>query len=202
MKKQQGVVLILCLVILLVVTLLGVTAMQGSGLQMKMVSDYSSRQQVFEATEAALRSIESSLQDTPYSSLDFDSDVCAAGTSTCFENTCAGGLCFFGRNIGDQDVCTVYDGPGDLDSYAPSIEAPDPPIWLNATYTANWQTLGGGSSDMSLQYMIEFRCFVDAGVDLVEFNNGHALYRVTTLGTDSTGNVQVMLQSTLSVDIP
>ena len=202
MEKQQGVVLILCLVILLVVTLLGITAMQGSGLEMKMVSDYSARQQVFQATETALRSVENNLQTDSYSRTELDSALCVPNSSTCFENTCAGGLCFFGVNEGDQDVCTIFDDPNNPDAYSYSIAAPNPPAWLNPAYSNQWAVFGGGPDNMTLKYIVEFQCFVDAGIDKVSTNNGHALYRVTTLGTDSTGKVQVMLQSTLSVKAP
>jgi len=195
MKQQQGVVLIVSLVILLVVTLLGTVAMQGTALEFKMAKNTSERQRVFQATEAALRRVEQGLQETPYSDAVLDSDTCAAGSSTCFENTCTGGLCFFGQNNGSpnvQQTCQVVVG-------TPASS----PVWFDSTINV-WQnttrhevvTIDG----IDVKYIIEFRCYVDnSGGGTVLTESGDAFYRITAMGTSASGRLQVMLQSTYSV---
>ncbi len=55
MKYQNGVVLIVSLVILLVMTILGVTAMQSTVLEEKMAGNFRDRHLAFQAAEATLR---------------------------------------------------------------------------------------------------------------------------------------------------
>ncbi len=194
-SKQQGVVLLVSLVILLVVTLLGTVAMQGTGLEFKMAKNTSERQQVFQAVEAALRRAEQGLDDNPYSRDDLDSSICSAGTSTCFEATCSGGLCFFGTNDqAEQEKCEPVSGT-----------IATQPVWFDSTLNV-WQNSSLHQSvtidSIDVQYIIEFRCFVDSvsgSVSDAPNGAGDAFYRITALGTNSTGRLQVMLQSTYSV---
>ena len=193
MFKQQGVVLIVSLVILLVVTLLGAVAMQGTGLEFKMAQNTNERQRVFQATEAGLRRIEQNIQDTPYSESDLDSGTCASGTSTCFEDTCAGGLCFFGENTGDQIDCNSVTTPS------------TDPVWFDSAldvWNTNTKNQAVTIDTVNVRAIIEFRCFVDTEngeVDDGADGSGDPSYRITTLGTSASGRMQVMLQSTYVV---
>ena len=213
MKKQKGVVLILCLVVLLVITLLGVTTMQGSGLELKMVKDYSNRQQVFQATEAALRAVELQLLEASFpTAAQLDSAACAAADAdTCFENTCAGGLCYLGDNSGLQNACIIYDNPAVPDTNPATLPPPDTPIWLDDTgyniwagsdnnFRGDFSPLNG--SGIVVKYIIEFQCFVDSSTGTVLGNDGDAYYRVTALGEGASGLTKVMLQSTVSSPAP
>lgn len=62
-SKQQGVVLAVGLVILMVMTLLGVTAMRGSTVEELMAGNLKDRQVAFQGTEAGLRSGEAALNN-------------------------------------------------------------------------------------------------------------------------------------------
>ena len=57
-RKQQGAVLIVSLLMLLVMTLIGITAMNNTVLEEKMAGNTRQRQLAFQAAEAALRSAE------------------------------------------------------------------------------------------------------------------------------------------------
>lgn len=203
-KQQQGVVLIVSLIILLVVTMMGTVAMQGTGMELKMAKNSQERQRVFQITEAALRRVEQGLQDTPFTEAALKSNACNVGDATCFENTCAGGLCFFGKNEDThQQECEVVSG-------TPSSQ----PVWFDPAYDV-WNTPGRNqivnpaiALDVGVQYIIEFLCFVDNSTGTVRDSAnggigagdvGDAFYRVTVLGTGRTGRIQVMLQSTYSV---
>lgn len=58
---QQGVVLVVALILLLILTLLGLASVQSTSLQEKMAGNQRSQQLAFEAAEAALRQGEISL---------------------------------------------------------------------------------------------------------------------------------------------
>lgn len=168
--------------------------MQGSGLELKMIKGFSDRQQVFQATETALRVAENRLMTTPFTSSDLSSATCASGSASCFEDTCTGGLCFLGDNTSTTANCVIYTGT-----------PPAMPIWHDGGGFAVWDNASfhleqnpTDSSGITVKYIIEFQCFVDAGSDTVISGGGHAFYRITALGANASGLTEVMLQSTLS----
>ena len=61
-ERQRGVVLFVSLIMLLVMTLIGVTGMQNSSMEEKMVSNVRDIELSFQAAEAALREAEAGLQ--------------------------------------------------------------------------------------------------------------------------------------------
>ncbi len=105
-KKEQGVALIVALVLLLVITLLGVSGVQNVALEEKMAGATWDRQVVFQVAEAELRNLEGSV-----SSFSFPgrkrSDYCENGlcASPCgMTNT--GALCVFAPDVtGCTSVC-------------------------------------------------------------------------------------------------
>ena len=62
--RQRGATLVVALIILVVLTLLGVTAMQGATMQERMAGNVRDVNIAFQATEAALREGEQYLSDT------------------------------------------------------------------------------------------------------------------------------------------
>lgn len=208
-KKQQGVVLIVCLVILLVVALLGATAMQGAGLELKMVKNFEERQRVFQVTEIALRAVENRLTTTPFTDTDLDSGACAIGSATCFDNSCAGGLCFFGINPGAQSACELYEDPVTADTDPKTLPPPSPELWLDNAGFNVWGTatennfFGDFSTDnVTVKYIVEFQCYVDTPLGTVAGDDGYSAYRITALGTNQAGLTEVMLQSTFATPAP
>lgn len=205
MKKQQGAVLIVSLIILLVTTLLGVTAMQSTSLEMKMAKNVEERQRVFNAAEAALKRVENILAATPYSDADLNSATCSAlsDKSNCFDDACEGGLCFFGDSTAaNQQDCEIY-----------AAGVPDYPVWDRNNSLNVWGdstkhlTLPAiGAHMQDFKYIIEFQCFVDGlGTNYVSdpstaapINLGDSLYRITVLASDDGGRINIMLQSTYS----
>lgn len=63
-KKQQGVVLAVGLIMLLLMTLIGITGMQTTTLQEKMTGNFRDRNLAFQSSEAALRDAEQYLRFT------------------------------------------------------------------------------------------------------------------------------------------
>lgn len=178
-NKQRGVVLIVALVLLLVVTLLGITVMNGATLDFKMTNNSQERQQAFNAAEAALSQAEASLiADT-------------APQPSAYNSTCDKGLCFSGVNAAVPGTCNVIPASGTI----PNDPWSDTGLKVWADGSGKYIQASTISSDIkvSARYIIEFRCYVpDADTGTV---NGNALYRITARGYSAAGNAQVMLQS-------
>jgi len=94
LTNQKGAVLVVSLILLLVMTVLGVSNMKSSSLELRMASNNQSRQNAFQAAETALRIAEINLEAGGQD--DVSIRTCASGTSTCYEDQCEGGLCFTG----------------------------------------------------------------------------------------------------------
>lgn len=81
--QQQGMVLLLSLVFLLLLTLVGVSSMQNATLQEKMAGSVSTRNTSFQTAEAILRVGESQIQKAGYSLAACTSDTtCAPPTDS------------------------------------------------------------------------------------------------------------------------
>jgi len=83
-KHQSGVVLVISLIMLLLLTMIGVTSMQVTALEEKMAGNSKDKNTAFQAAEAALRDAE----------IDIRTSGRISGV-TGMTNTCTNGLCFF-----------------------------------------------------------------------------------------------------------
>lgn len=75
-RHQRGMVLVVAMMILIIITLLGLSAMRSAGLEERMSGNQYDQNYVFEAAEAALREAET-----------------VAATPLTFTTTCTNGLC-------------------------------------------------------------------------------------------------------------
>lgn len=73
-KLQQGSALLVSLIILVVMTLLGLSGMRTSVMEEKMAGNMRDNELAFQAAEAALRDAEKLIQDTVISTAAFDAD--------------------------------------------------------------------------------------------------------------------------------
>lgn len=64
-KSQRGVTLVIVLLLLLVVTILGLTAMRGTVMQERMSGNSASRAIAFQLAEGVLREVEADLAESP-----------------------------------------------------------------------------------------------------------------------------------------
>lgn len=165
--QQSGAALIVSLLMLLVMTLIGVTAMEGTVLEEKMAGNYRDRNLAFQATESALRDTER------YISLSITGD-------SAFDASCTGGLC-----LPDETGTPVWEsldwsntgkvltyGIGGSDALAEVAEPPKAIIEA-MNQPAPGQSLEGGS----------------------EFENH--LFRITARGVGNTDSAVVMVQEVL-----
>ncbi len=73
-NMQKGSVLVISLIMLIAMTLIGITAMRTSIMEEKMTSNMRETELAFQAAEAALRAAEQNIQDNIISTVSFDTD--------------------------------------------------------------------------------------------------------------------------------
>lgn len=183
--RQQGVVLVVSLVILLLLTIIGVQSISSTTMEEKMAGNYQNSQLSFQAAEAALREGEELVLNTLFNLADYSAD-CTNGL--CFNGTKAPGACTMNPIATPhwRDFTNVWDGTKHRD------------------YTG---TIAGVA--IKPKYIVEFRCCIPAelgGLVLdpltVCANNDWAeMYRITALGYGGTAQARTMLQSVFKKDI-
>jgi type IV pilus assembly protein PilX len=167
-KREQGAVLIVALVLLLVLTILGTAGMQETTMEERMAGNFRDRAAALEAAESALRSGEADIGDTTefglmlFDGSDGTYDVTASSTSVDPETASN-----YGRDVDAADL--TYDGELLVDAVPefyieqlPEIELPQSDL-----------TVGFQDQAPRVRY-----------------------YRVTGKGYGTSPNSEVILQST------
>lgn len=167
-QQQQGFVLVMGLIMMLLLTIIGLAAIRGSGMQELMAGNIKDRNMAFQAAEASLREAEALIND----------NIAKCGTFTGAEG------CYLDRNI-VKPVIAWTDNEWAAGSAEASIvlSVAKKPRYVieQITTVAVVSSASGGCS--------EFGC-EDAGV------NNMTTYRVTSIGYGGSESAQVMLQST------
>lgn len=198
-QLQQGSVLIISLVLLLLLTMVGVTGMNMTSLEERMSGNYRDHEMAFQAAEAALVDAENFIESTNLTLADFYTDP-ACTTVNCFKSDCSGGsinstsggLCFTGDFTSSSEPVNscVLDTSRPWESSA---------RWSNPAQVANAPALTKLSADA--KYIIEFRCFTvrddsNASADPSVLAQWSLLFRITALAQGGSSDSRVMLQST------
>ena len=181
-KKQQGVALFMALVMLLILTLLGLSSIQSTSMQVRMSRNARDSNLAFQGAESAVREAELILKDVgsllPFQNNNTNGYYDAAGTDNVNIYTCTG-----------DDV---------------------PPACFDWDTAANnsrqFATVSTNIDGVAAQpkYIIEFIKTVVSDADLLNLDNigqdtgsGRTqIFRVTTYGTGGTDSAHVMIQST------
>jgi type IV pilus assembly protein PilX len=196
---QQGAVLIVSLVLLLILTIVGISGMKMTSLEERMSGNYKDNEMAFQAAEAALVEAENFLENTNLTTADFYTDPACSSTN-CFKSDCTGGsvnstnggLCFTGEfTVSSEPVNSC-----ELDNSKPWE---DMTRWTTAAQVANATTLTGLAADA--RFIIEFRCFTvrddsNSTADPSILAQWALLFRITALANGGTTDSRVMLQST------
>jgi len=167
-RRQQGVVLIVGLILMLLLTLIGMSAMRGSNMQELMTSNVKDRNTAFQAAEASLRYAEN-LIDT--------------STSNCGSYSGANG-CYVDQNT-IAPVMSWSSTQWANNSVAANVNlsvSQNPRYVIEKITSASVVTTSTGGS-------VEFGAQSSA-------SNTSTTYRITSLGYGATSNSQVVLQST------
>lgn len=110
MHTQTGAVLPITLIMMVLMTLVGLSTMNTSVLSERMAGNFDNVNVAFQATEAALRDAEQDLLCEGCRN-DDAVPINAINGLTGFTNTCRAGLCYFG--ITDKEVLEDNDANGD-----------------------------------------------------------------------------------------
>lgn len=196
---QQGSVLIVSLILLLLMTIVGVTGMNMTSLEERMSGNYRDHEMAFQAAEAALVEGETFVESTNLTLADFYTSPACSGAN-CFKSNCsggtvngtAGGLCFTGtftKSTEPVNSCT-------LDTSKPWESMTR---WATPSQVAEATTIAGISA--KAKFIIEFRCFTvrddtNASADPSKLAQWAPLFRITALAQGGTSDSRVMLQST------
>lgn len=201
-QKQSGVVLVVCLVLLLVVTILGLSSMSGTSSEMKMASSFRDRAVAMEVAEEALVVAETWLADSNLHQSDF---INSCSGAECFNKDCDNGLCAFYK---PSDPFVGSDEPGACKDRMESLGTPvwqwngtggRPNVWANNAKSVQVDP-SNASVTVNARYIIEFMCYADK----TAFNdckvgagpeNCAPQFRITAIAKGLTDNSVVMLQS-------
>lgn len=192
-SAQSGAVLVVALILLLVLTFIGVSTMESTGMEMKMANQNRERLIAMQAAEAGLREAETYIEDVGFSEDELTGSSCTGANQRCFKADCSdGGYCFNGTNADDPLNC--------------ALDPLSTPVWENATLNV-WKTAGRhqalpeGNLEARVQYVVEFLCFIpNTTSGSLAAGDGVPLFRITSLATTRTGKSRVMLQSTYKGD--
>lgn len=174
--RVNGSVLLVSLVLLLVMTVAGLTGVKMATLDERVSGNYQDQQMAFYAAEAALKEAEQFIANSQFTLSDFTA-------------SCAGGFCFSGSN--SQDVGSCDPGAAQLWQSGE--------LWSSDGQHRTTSVSISGISARA-KYIIEFRCYIakePSGPlpdpanrwDWAEF------FRITALASGGSGDSRVMLQS-------
>lgn len=196
-RDQHGALMVLVLVILLVVSMLGLSTMDASGLEMQMSSNSREQQQIFEAAEYTLSWVENQIQSTGFSGDSLLNN--ASCGAVCFDAECSNGYCF-----DNSDPLNDPTSFSDCQVGAPASEIYESEeVWNDdPTDGSHSQTLAIPSTNLVARYIVEFRCYA-AEDPSMPFDpdaatlNAVPVYRITTLVIGESLRTRVMLRSTM-----
>lgn len=186
-RSQRGVALIMSLVMLLILTILGVSSVQTTSLQERMSNNARDANLAFQGAESAVREAELYLEDT---------------TSLLpFENT---------NTEGRYNATDDGDGPIDFDSFT-WIDTADPDASDGCERGNGLEDRDCEIVDLEItnvaaqpRYVIEFLKTVVSDEDRLNLDNigqdtgtGRTqIFRVTTFGVGGTSTARVLIQTT------
>jgi len=183
-KRQKGALLVITLIMLVIISMLGMSTMGTTGLEMQIVNNSRNQQAAFEAAEYTLSWVEDNIQSTSFTNANLTNSNCG---SICFDMTCTGGYCFRGDDADSWNQCEINDS--NPDPYT------EPGIWSDSAYH---RTLTIPNTAITAKYIIEFRCYTALDPTLeMDVTNFTRVYRITAYTVGEGGRARAMLRSTL-----
>lgn len=170
--KQSGSVLILSLVVLLVLTLLGLSGMNTTIMQERMAGNVQEMNSAFQAAEAGLRDGEADVANNVVE-------------TTVFNEDCSGGFC-----EPSKTATEVWDD-------TTKVDWDDGTNTVQYGTNTGVDALPGVSTQP--QYIIEKLQVVDRSSSIKTGFGGYSIadwYRITSVGVGENGQSRVMVQST------
>jgi len=197
-KKQQGVVLIVALVLLLVLTVAGISAIRLANVEERMTGNFGDRNVAFQAAEGALRQAEQFIQDKNFPDDSFYNTCTGAD---CFEDGCTEGLCFSGSFAAGNDCLLTFPPSPSEEVFQKSD------VWEDGS--GQYKEITDGLDNVTTRYIIEFRCYAardaatsSATLDANKYSRTlwEPMYRITAFSVGRSQSARVLLQSTFRRD--
>ena len=196
-KRQRGAILIVSLLFLVILTLLGVTAMTGTTMEERMAGNTRDTGLALQAAEAALRDARRDINGLPVAGggrgvpMHGSMFGNAAGTA----GTCSPanqGLCLPAKNPDGTDYMRA---PGAVLPNMPNHDMLGTPSVRYGQFTGALAMGGAPTGVLANQprYIIEVFCLQQLGESLERFCT---FYRITARGYGRNPNTQVTLQET------
>ncbi len=184
-RREQGSVLVISLLILLVMSLLSITSVNNSVLEEKMAANSRSSQLAFQAAEAALREGENYVSQSMTANTDINGDIA--------DTVCTNGFCDCDNRIGaaGENGCPLeYWTDGGLNVWNASFKP----------YSGSLQE--GENASFIIEYMGKTQPAPPAAAepDPRLCATCPDMYRITALGVHINSGARVMLQSTFRID--
>ncbi|MDD7805549.1 MAG: PilX N-terminal domain-containing pilus assembly protein [Endozoicomonas sp. (ex Botrylloides leachii)] len=175
--RCQGSTLLVCLILLVMLTIVGLAAIDSSSLEEKVTGNFRDLQTAFRSGEEGLLKAEAFVKDT---NLDLAR----------FNSACQKGLCFFGTDAESIANCRA------------GVSSPwrDQDIWQDAARTQAL-TMDLNGRLLKALYIVEFRCYLARDIegpdpDITNVNEWLQFYRITVKAYGNGDNTSVMLQTT------
>ncbi len=201
MIRQRGGVLIASLVVLMLLSLIGLSGAGSTTLEERMAGNFRDQRVAFEAAETALAAAERWVESQALAPITGPGTACFG--SDCFDSSCTNGLCFHGTLSGALASECRHSPP------VPGVHARDNAldVWGNpdrhrtlASADELTSSLGGST------YIVEFLCYVrldplappsaDAHGSAGFFRDHGEMFRITAMGVGATPNARAVVQST------
>ena len=184
---QRGISLVIVLIFLVILSILGISAMQSSTLSSRIALNESDRNIAFQAAEAAIIDAERDLAN-----LKADGTACVAGASPCRTELTDGAAGFDGSVCNLGRCCTLSS----TNLCPAAIKPAKLPVWEDADrWTSASSVVYGAFTDATPipvvsqqpRYLLEYFPIGATG----------NYYRVTAVGYGAKSSTQVMLQTTV-----
>jgi type IV pilus assembly protein PilX len=171
--KQSGAALVVALVVLAVVTVIGVSNIQSTTLEMRMAASLIDRAKAFALVEAALIYAEGELEGGGLVTIDALYDDCSLAAG-CFNSDCDGGFCadVDYPSTSDRYSCTVAPNSA---STPRTIYWKRTDIWEDDSL--HHQTPETAEFPVPIKYIYEFLCYIDTSSGTPD--EGKPLFRIT-----------------------
>jgi len=165
-RRQQGAVLIISLMFLLIMTLIGVTAMQSTTMEEKMAGNVRDHNLAFQAAEAALRDAETYIETVVSTAAFDDTNGRFSATST---------------SLPDASASATWASDNTSRAYSGTIGGVNTQPRYFIQHIAD---ISGGASTLNV-----------GGYGAATSGGDTSLFRITARGTGGSDNSQVVLRS-------
>lgn len=187
--RQKGALLILTLLIVLIVTVLGMAAIDSTNLEMKMSSNSRAQQQAFEAAEYTLSWVENDIVANGYFPAESIQNL-AGCDDVCFSASCTNGYCFSGSFPEHWDNCRVIADDTTPEPYE------DPTLWADGS--GRHRTLDIPNVAITTKYIVEFWCYTAFDPEAEKAADNYTpMYRITAYAVGEDGKARTMLRSVI-----